>query len=234
MTERGAAHCQREASEFTIGPSALSWDGQCLRIRIRERSMPWAQPVEGEVRLWPEQLFNFSTPLDAQARHRWGPLAPTARIEVDLPAPGLRWRGQAYLDSNEGDESIDRAFHTWDWSRARMRDDSTLVFYDMQWPGQPDRLLSLRFSPQGEVEPMPDAPVQALPRTSWYITRRMRGDGPVRVLESLEDTPFYQRSLLQFSYAGETLQAFHETLSVPRLVSPIVQAMLPWRMPRRG
>ena len=33
---------------------------------------------------------------------------------------------------------------------------------------------------------------------------------------------------------GEKLLAFHETLSVPRLLSPVVQAMLPFRMPRRA
>lgn len=234
MTERGAAHCARDGRQFTIGPSAMEWDGSCLRIRIRERSVPWGKLIEGEVRLWPEQLFGFSTPLDAAGRHRWGPLAPSARVEVDLPAPGLRWQGQAYLDSNEGDEPLGQAFHTWNWSRARMRDDSTLVFYDMQWPGQDERLLSLRFTPEGEVETMPGAPAHTLRPTGWRITGRMRSEGPVRLQEELEDTPFYQRSLLRFSYAGESLLAFHETLSVPRLVSPIVQAMLPWRMPRRG
>jgi carotenoid 1,2-hydratase len=62
----------------------------------------------------------------------------------------------------------------------------------------------------------------------------MRSAHSVRLHEQLEDTPFYQRSLLQFEYAREPLLAFHETLSVPRLVSPVVQAMLPWRMPRRA
>jgi len=52
------------------------------------------------------------------------------------------------------------------------------------------------------------------------------------VQHQLEDTPFYQRSLLTHELLGETVQSFHETLSVPRLVSPIVQSMLPWRMPR--
>ena len=36
------------------------------------------------------------------------------------------------------------------------------------------------------------------------------------------------------SLLGESVMSFHETLHVPRLVSPLVQAMLPWRMPRRG
>jgi carotenoid 1,2-hydratase len=60
----------------------------------------------------------------------------------------------------------------------------------------------------------------------------MRSPSAVRVQHQLEDTPFYQRSLLTHELLGETVQSFHETLSVPRLVSPIVQSMLPWRMPR--
>jgi carotenoid 1,2-hydratase len=62
----------------------------------------------------------------------------------------------------------------------------------------------------------------------------MRSSHAVQVHEQLEDTPFYQRALLRFEEGGESLLAFHETLSVPRLVSPVVQAMLPWRMPRRA
>ena len=56
----------------------------------------------------------------------------------------------------------------------------------------------------------------------------------MRVVDQLEDTPFYQRALLSSELLGQTVQSFHETLYVPRLVSPLVQAMLPWRMPRRA
>ena len=62
----------------------------------------------------------------------------------------------------------------------------------------------------------------------------MRSDAPVQVHEQLEDTPFYQRAMLRSSLLGEQVTSFHETLNVPRLVSPVVQAMLPWRMPRRA
>ena len=234
MTERGKQSCSRDAKEFVIGPSAVTWDGDSLRIQIDEVSTPWLQSIQGEIRVWPEQLFNFSVPIDQQGAHRWGPLAPSARVEVKLTSPNLQWKGQAYLDSNEGDEPITEAFHTWNWSRAKMKDNSSLVFYDMVWPGQEDKLLSLRFTPQGQVEAMPSAPVQTLRKTGWQIGRRMRSDTPVSVHEQLEDTPFYQRALLNFSYAGEKLLAFHETLSVPRLLSPVVQAMLPFRMPRRA
>ena len=234
MTERGQRHCARSAHEFTIGPSHLSWDGDCLTIDIAEVGMPIPRSIRGRIKVWPQQLLSYCTPLDEAGRHRWGPLAPASRIEVALDAPDLKWQGHAYLDSNEGDEPIDRGFHTWDWSRARMRDGSTMVFYDMQAPGQADRVLSLRFTPQGTVLPIETPPVQRLPKTGWRIDRRMRSAKAVRVHEQLEDTPFYQRALLQFEHAGEPLLAFHETLSVPRLVSPVVQAMLPWRMPRRA
>jgi len=234
MTERGQRHCARSAQQFQIGPSQMRWDGDCMHIDINEVCVPLPYRIQGHIKLWPQQLFDFSTPLDTASRHRWGPLAPASRIEVNLQSPGLKWQGHAYLDSNEGDEPVERGFHTWDWSRARLRDGSTVVFYDMQAPGTQDRVLSLRFTPHGTVEPIDVPPVQRLPPSGWRIARRMRSAQAVRVHEQLEDTPFYQRALLQLDYAGERLLAFHETLSVPRLVSPVVQAMLPFRMPRRA
>ncbi|MBU3648150.1 MAG: carotenoid 1,2-hydratase, partial [Limnohabitans sp.] len=140
MTERGRRHCARSAQEFIIGPSQMQWDGDCLNIDINEVCVPVPRRIRGRIKLWPQQLYSFSTRLDASGRHRWGPLAPASRIEVALTSPDLKWQGHAYLDSNEGDEPIDQGFHTWDWSRARMRDGSTLVFYDMQSPGSPDRV----------------------------------------------------------------------------------------------
>jgi carotenoid 1,2-hydratase len=234
MTERGRRHCARSAQQFTIGPSQLNWDGDCLSIDINEVCAPLPRRIQGRIKLWPQQLCTYSTALNASGRHRWGPLAPASRIEVDLQEPNLKWQGHAYLDSNEGDEPIDRGFHTWDWSRARMRDGSTLVFYDMHTPAGDEHLLALRFTPRGAVESLTAPATQRLPKTGWRLERRMRSDGVVAVHEQLEDTPFYQRALLKLDHAGEPLLAFHETLSVPRLVSPVVQAMLPWRMPRRA
>jgi carotenoid 1,2-hydratase len=241
MTERGQRHCSRSAREFVIGPSRLHWDGQCLQIDIDERSAPLPRRVRGRIRLWPGQLQRYSTAIEPTGRHRWGPIAPHARIEVDLPEPGLRWQGHAYLDSNEGDEPVEQGFDRWDWSRAQLPDGSTVVHYDLQWPGQSpahphprEHQLSLRFDAQGAVEPLPTPAPQDLPRTAWLLARRMRSAQPVRVLRQLEDTPFYQRALLELPVGGRTVQAFHETLSVPRLVRPVVQAMLPFRMPRRG
>lgn len=234
MTERGARHCAREADCFTIGPSQLLWDGEHLTIYIDEVGVPLPRGICGTVRVTPERLFNFSTALDAHGRHHWGPIAPSARVEVDLQQPAQRWSGHAYLDSNEGDEPVERGFREWDWSRSRLTDGSTAVLYDVE-PGQPGgRLLALRFHPDGRVTDFDAPPLRRLPRTAWRLHRRMRSDSPVSVQQQLEDTPFYQRAVLHSHLLGEAVTSFHETLNVPRLVSPVVQAMLPWRMPRRG
>ena len=234
MTERGASHNHRNRHHFQIGPSELVWNNDALTIHINEVCAPLPHRIRGTVTLHPQQLFAFSTALDTPGRHRWGPLAPHARVEVNLQHPGQQWQGHAYLDSNEGDEPMERAFNEWDWSRSQMRDGSTAVIYDVE-PGKTEgKLLALRFGPDGSVTPFDAPPLQTLPRTGWRLQRRMRSDTPVRVVQQLEDTPFYQRAMLQSGMLGETVTSFHETLHVPRLVSPVVQGMLPFRMPRRG
>ena len=233
MTERGRRHNARSRTDFVIGPSHLRWDGDALIIDINEVGVPIPHRVRGRVVIHPQQLFTFSTPLDAAGRHRWGPLAPRARVTVSLGSPAQQWQGTAYLDSNEGDEPLERAFTEWDWSRSPLADGSTAVIYDVE-PGQAhERLLALRFRPDGGIEPFDAPPIHRLPRTAWRLDRRLRSEHAPRVHESLEDTPFYQRATVHHRVLGEDSLAFHETLHVPRLVSPVVQAMLPWRMPRR-
>jgi carotenoid 1,2-hydratase len=234
MTERGRRHVQRSADRFVIGPSDLHWDGTALQITVRERAVPFGQKVAGQIRVLPDRLFNFSTPLDDAQRHRWGPIAPSARVEVEMSSPALKWSGHAYFDSNEGDEPVARAFTEWDWSRSSLADGSTAVLYDVRQRRGPERLLALRFTPQGGIEPFEAPPRLALPRTGWRIARHMRGDAaePPRVAQTLEDTPFYVRSVLASRLLGEPVVALHETLNVPRFASTAVQMMLPWRMPR--
>jgi len=174
---------------------------------------------------------------DDAGRHRWGPIAPCARIEVDLAKPGLRWQGNAYLDSNEGDEPVTVPFKTWDWSRARMADGSTAVIYDVTQLGGARTLLAERFKPDGSWESFDAAPKrQAMPATLWRIDRGMRADAGTtsQVIDTLEDTPFYARSLLRTHLLGEPVTAVHETLEPQRLKSRVVQMMLPFRMPRRA
>lgn len=235
MTERSAASVSRDRHEFVVGPSRLQWDGASLVIDIDEIGMPLPQRVRGRVRVWPRGLASVVTPLDEANRHRWGPIAPASRIEVDLDKPAVRWRGQAYLDANEGDEPIDRPFSSWDWSRAALPDGGTAVIYDVRMKHGEDRVIAQRFAADGRCEPFEAPARQRLPRTRvWRIARHMRSEpvAPARVLQTLEDTPFYTRSLLESGLFGQRVQSVHETLSIPRLVAGTTRLMLPFRMPR--
>lgn len=234
MTERGRNSMHRDRHTFTVGPSRIAWEHDALSVHIDERAAPIPRRVRGHIRLHTEGLCRFVAGLDAAGRHRWGPIAPCARIEVALEHPDVRWSGAAYLDSNEGDEPIDRAFHDWDWSRARLRDGSTAVIYDVRPCQGPSRVIAERFQPDGRFSPFDAPPRQALPASHWRIARGVRTDAghPARVLTTLEDTPFYVRSTLECSLLGESVTAIHESISMPRLVSLPVRLMLPWKMPR--
>ena len=207
------------------------------------RSIP--QRVRGAVRVYPQALCSYSNALDDAGRHRWGPIAPCARIEVAMDNPAASWKGQAYFDSNEGDEPVSGPFKVWDWSRAAMADGSTSVIYDVQLQNGKNILLAERFKPNGEVEAFQPAPRQPLPSTLWQVGRSMRSevDGVekgtlpyelARVKETLEDTPFYARSLVNATLLGERVTAVHETLQPQRLKAWPMGLMLPFRMPRRG
>jgi carotenoid 1,2-hydratase len=64
----------------------------------------------------------------------------------------------------------------------------------------------------------------------------MRADQGVQpdVIRTLEDGPFYARSQVRTKLYGEAADAFHESLDLDRFRSPLVRAMLPFRMPRRA
>ena len=54
------------------------------------------------------------------------------------------------------------------------------------------------------------------------------------VVKTLEDAPFYARSLVSTAIAGEAITCVHESLSLTRFSSPVIRALLPFRMPRFG
>jgi carotenoid 1,2-hydratase len=234
MTERGAAALVRGARELAIGPSALRWSGERLELAIDEWAVPLPRRVRGRIQVWPQGLSRYVAPLDTAGLHRWGPIAPAARVEVEFDMPALRWSGQGYLDCNEGDEPIERPFRSWDWSRAQLAGGDTAVLYDVRERSGAERLLALRFARDGRVSEF-DAPQRRpLPGTLWRVPRQMRAEAAPVLVRTLEDTPFYVRSELRTRLLGEDVNAMHETLEVPRLDSAVVQWMLPWRMPRRA
>lgn len=235
MTERGRRSTERSATHFRVGPSALDWRGDELVITIDERSAPIPLKVRGTVRLRAERWFDWQMALEPSGRHRWGPLAPAGRIAVDFDQPGIRWSGHGYVDSNEGDEPLADRFEEWDWSRGTLVDGSSAVVYDVRTRSGSEHLIAQRFGADGSVSEFDPGPRWKLSPTAWRIDRSMRSDAqasPPRILRTLEDTPFYVRSLAQSSVCGEAIVSVHETLNGPRLRSPLVRLMLPWRMPR--
>ncbi len=234
MTERGARHVQRSATRFSVGPSRMAWQDGTLVVDIDEVANPLPRRVRGRVVVRPGALTDFVAPLDVDGRHRWGPIAPCSRVEVAFDAPGQRWQGSAYLDSNEGDEPISEPFDTWDWMRAPLPDGSCAVVYDVGLRGGGERQIARRFHPDGAVTALALPPRHALPATGWRIGRRLRSEAGVGVAATLEDTPFYARSLVHTTLAGQAVTAVHETLSARRFAAPWVQRLLPFRMPRRA
>jgi carotenoid 1,2-hydratase len=233
LTERRATSLQRDRQTLAIGPSGLAWDGDALTITIAETTVPFPSRLRGTVRVHPAALTGHSETLDAAGRHRWSPIAPVGRVEVAMTAPALRWSGRAYLDSNAGERPLEDDFARWDWSRADLRDGAALL-YDVTRRDGTDLSLALRMDAHGQVTRFAPPPAAALPRTGWRVRRTTRADAGFapRVRQTLEDTPFYARSVLDTRLLGEDAVAVHESLSLDRFRSPIVQLMLPFRMPR--
>jgi len=239
MTERGAEHVQRRRRSLHIGPSAVRWQNDTLTFEIDEVAVPLPRRVRGTVTVRPQGLTRYVAALDAAGRHRWGPMAPCASVEVAFEQPRLAWRGHAYVDTNEGDEPVTHAFDGWDWQRARHADGSTSVIYDVRpsarrGGAEAGRVIAARFDAAGRAMPFEPPPRHVLPASGWRIGRQARGEEKATVLKTLEDTPFYARSLLHARLMGEAVEAMHETLDVRRFAAPWVQALLPFRMPRRS
>ncbi|MHA7871055.1 MAG: carotenoid 1,2-hydratase, partial [Hyphococcus sp.] len=150
--------------------------------------------------------------------------------------PDIRWSGLGYLDMNEGAAPLEKAFRYWDWSRADLGGGEAAILYNTDlWSGA-TRTLALKFARGGKCESFaPPAPALLPPTPVWRIQRRTRAETPIdaRVVKTFEDTPFYSRSLIESRLFGEPRQSMHESFSGARFRSPIVKAMLPFRMPRR-
>jgi len=234
MTERGHAGLIRTADTLAIGPSFAAWEGDTLVVEIDEVTVPIPSRLKGRVRFHPAVLTGASFALDAAGDHRWFPVAPFGRIEVDFERPGLTWKGAGYLDSNRGEAPLARDFSRWDWSRAATRGGAA-VLYDVERRDGTDLSLALAIGREGTVSAFEPPPRTALPSTGWRIGRGTRTEPGVAasVAATLEDTPFYARSLVSHRLAGEDVRSVHESLSLDRFVNPVVQMMLPFKMPRR-
>ncbi len=221
---------------LTIGPSALRWEGDRLIIDIEERDIrlgiPWRRRVKGRIVLHPEMLNSRSFKLDAEGRHHWQTIAPRARIEVQMEAPAISWKGSGYLDSNHGSEPLEAGFRSWHWSRAHTGRDVAVIYEGIRRDGSQFGSV-LRFDASGTPHQEALPLVAPLPPTWWAMKRQTRADrGCASVLKTWEDSPFYARSTVASRLWGQPVVAVQESISLDRLINPVVQFMLPYKMPR--
>lgn len=229
MTERRDAAVERGADFLAIGPSTLEWDGSSLTIRIDEIAVPLPRRIRGTLRLYPSALETRTLALDAAGLHRWQPIAPCARVEVVMDRPGFSWCGAAYFDTNIGDRPLEAEFVRWDWSRACLPGGTAVLYDVMRRDGS--LTLAVRYDAAGGLVDFAAPAAVTLPSTRWRVPRRINATAP-SVAETLEDTPFYARSVVEAEILGYRVTAMHESLALNRFANPWIQAMLPFRMPR--
>jgi carotenoid 1,2-hydratase len=234
MTERGRNALSRNPASLVIGPSALTWSADKLALEIDEIAVPLPRRLKGSIELKLPTLATARFALDGAGHHIWRPLAPRARIEVHFEHPHLNWQGEAYLDSNYGDEPLEAGFQNWTWSRTNLSE-GAVVLYDANRRDGGHTSLALLFDRDCQVSDFPPPPIVALPPTLWGIERETRSHRAesARVLKTLESAPFYTRSLISTDLQGESLISIHESLSLDRFGQRWVQCLLPFRMPRR-
>ncbi|WP_428374635.1 hypothetical protein [Lichenicoccus sp.] len=145
----------------------------------------------------------------------------------------MHWTGDGYLDSNDGDGPLGATFRRWDWCRAPLSQDRTAILYDATDRSGETRELALQVDRSGRATPFEAAAQVRLPRTRWRLPRHTRSDATgAHIARTLQDSPFYARSVLHTNLLGEPTSAMHESLDLDRFAAPLTQAMLPFRIPR--
>ncbi len=232
LTERRGA--RRDESSVAIGNSGFTWDGSELVARIDEHCAPFPRALRGAVRVRPQASGGQPVALDERGAHMWCPIAPSARVEVTLTDPALRFSGHGYLDCNWGREPLESGFDHWSWSRVA-KQERTIVSYAATRRDGSQRSWDLEFGPRG-TRPLEGFTKRQLQPTGWGLQLETRAPSSARVevRRTLEDTPFYARSLVAVTAHGETFTGTQESLSLSRFASRWVQFLLPFKMRRAG
>jgi carotenoid 1,2-hydratase len=230
MTERGSRHITRSAEQFRVGPSSMTWAENVLTIDIDERCCPLPLSLRGRISLIADPCCDAPVSLDGNGKHYWQAVAPNGKIEVSFQNPQLTWSGTAYHDMNWGSEPLEKAFKQWTWLRAKT-DTGTEVLYDIE-RHDGTRFSFGRMFKAGQAQACGVPAQHDLPRGFWGMSRSVNSEAQPTLISKLEDAPFYTRNHIGLTLNGARQDAFHESLSLQRFVHPVVQLMLPFRMPR--
>ncbi|MFZ5690048.1 MAG: carotenoid 1,2-hydratase [Pseudomonadota bacterium] len=233
MTERDRKAVSRSDAHLQIGNSIMTFYGNALTISIDETCVPLPFRLRGRIRLNADALGTRSHRIDSGGRHLWHPVMPSAGIAVEMQDPQLSWTGHGYFDHNRGSAPLESDFAQWTWSRFPLSEGSAILYDTVPRAGPPVS-LALRYRTDGSFEPF-DAPQPIeLSRTGWRVARQVRSEAEHQTaIRTLEDTPFYARSMVNARLMGQSVTGMHESLSLDRFASRWVQTLLPFRMLRR-
>ncbi|MCU0831648.1 MAG: carotenoid 1,2-hydratase [Rhizobiaceae bacterium] len=243
MTERGRADAFHGEHRFQVGPSGLEWDGRELVIRFDEIAVPkppfqlLPKRIAGTIRFVPDAITDQVYDIDAKGRHRWWPTGPSGRMTMRMAdGTGPDWDGHGYMDSNWGTEPLEDGFERWDWARATTADGGALIIYDSERLDGSTDILAIRIGTDGVTRRIAAPEKTRLPRAFWGVARYGHHDAGEKptLVKTLEDGPFYTRSVIDTVIDGERIALMHEGLSGARFGLPIVKLMLPFRMPRNA
>ncbi len=232
FTEWSRERVTREPDRFVVGTNRIVREPGRITIDVDEACATGGHRIEGRIVMYPAHTADRSFVLDGGGAHRWHPIAPVGEMEVTLNRPGLRFRGSAYHDANNGDEPLEAALRRWSWSRHEVAGD-TVVLYDGIRRDDSPFSLSLRFRPDGTVEEVDAPPMHRLSRSLWWRcprSTRSEGGARPRIVRTLEDFPFYARTLLECTLFGECAPGVHESLELDRFTAKWMQWMLPFRI----
>lgn len=232
MTERGAETVRVGADGFTVGPSTVRFEDGALIYDIAEHGAPFPLPVRGRVTIRPDVVQPETFTLDADGRHVWRPFWPRARVSASFTAPDLCFDGAGYVDMNAGVEPLEAGFKSWNWSRA-VTADGAAILYDSLWRSGGGDNLALKIDGDGVARRFEAPAMVDLPKVGWGVARATRSAGAARVVKTLEDTPFYSRSLVETDIPAAPHTFIHESLDLDRFASRWVKGLLPFRMPRK-
>lgn len=233
MTERGRADAHQMADAYMVGRSGIRDEGGAVRVTIDERCAPFPRRLKGEVVMHPHAISTTGYTIDRAGDHLWRPVAPASPIEVRLTEPNLSWRGTGYFDMNWGSCPLESTFSHWDWMRVDLGEGRSAIFYETEELTGGGKTLALATDRDGSAHSVAPPPRQRLPKTLWRVDRAGWSDGEgASVRRTLEDTPFYVRTELDTDVFGARHTAIQESLSLRKFNTPVVRAMLPFRMPR--
>ncbi|MEM8984866.1 MAG: carotenoid 1,2-hydratase [Pseudomonadota bacterium] len=216
----------RSATAFGIGANQVRWDGERLRIAVDDRSAPLQQSIKGTITARPRALTERPFRFGRDDAHRWWPVAPILDLAVDIDSAGLHWQGRGYTDMNDGAEPLHEGFDDWHWCRWH-DDDVSRIQYRARHSDGETTSLDLSIDPTGAVHTNDLPGAQALRRSGWGIAREQYGAAAAPRVATLDDTPFYARSLL---LRDGTSPVMHESLSLTRFRRAWVRQLLPFRM----